>query len=105
MALSVLAVLAAAIVYVVGSSGGGSSAGSAPVRGAGGEPSNGGGGSKLVHNATPQPDWTPHRGPVPILMYHVLGQPISGAPYPELFVPRAIFCEIVESRTVSGPAL
>jgi peptidoglycan/xylan/chitin deacetylase (PgdA/CDA1 family) len=24
-------------------------------------------------------------------MYHVLGQPISGAPYPELFVPRAEF--------------
>jgi peptidoglycan/xylan/chitin deacetylase (PgdA/CDA1 family) len=92
VALSVLAVLAAAGVYVVGSSGGDSSGGSAPVKGAGGGPSNGGGsGSKLVRNATPQPDWTPHRGPVPILMYHVLGQPISGAPYPDLFVPRAEF--------------
>ena len=31
----------------------------------------------------------PHDSPVPILMYHVLGTPPPGEPYPELFVPPA----------------
>jgi peptidoglycan/xylan/chitin deacetylase (PgdA/CDA1 family) len=59
--------------------------------------SGGGGGSAageaggLVRNATPQPDWGPHTGPVPILEYHVLGAPPADAPYPELYVPRADF--------------
>lgn len=91
VAVAVLLVAAAGIVRVIGSAGGGSGGGTAH---AGTSASSGGGGSsgsKLVRNATPQPDWRPHTGPVPILMYHVLGQPISGAPYPELFVPRAEF--------------
>ena len=45
----------------------------------------------MVRNATPQPGWEPHTGPVPILEYHVLGAPIPNAPYPELFVRRADF--------------
>ncbi len=45
----------------------------------------------MVRNATPQPGWKPHTGPVPILEYHVLGAPIPNAPYPELFVRRADF--------------
>jgi peptidoglycan/xylan/chitin deacetylase (PgdA/CDA1 family) len=45
----------------------------------------------LVRNATPQPGWKPHTGPVPILEYHVLGAPIPNAPYPELFVRRSDF--------------
>jgi peptidoglycan/xylan/chitin deacetylase (PgdA/CDA1 family) len=44
-----------------------------------------------VTNATPQADWVPHRGPVPILEYHVLGHPPEGAPYPELYVGRTDF--------------
>ena len=44
-----------------------------------------------VQNATPQADWRPHTGPVPILEYHVLGAPPADAPYPELYVPRADF--------------
>jgi peptidoglycan/xylan/chitin deacetylase (PgdA/CDA1 family) len=48
-------------------------------------------GSGLVRNATPQPGWKPHTGPVPILEYHVLGPPPPGAPYPELFVERSDF--------------
>jgi peptidoglycan/xylan/chitin deacetylase (PgdA/CDA1 family) len=48
------------------------------------------GGGK-VRNATPQPDWRPHTGPVPILEYHVLGRPKTEVPYPELYVPRADF--------------
>lgn len=51
----------------------------------------GDGTSGKVRNATPQPDWAPHPGPVPILEYHVLGQAPAGAPYPELYVGRADF--------------
>src|SRR5689334_6678718 len=47
--------------------------------------------SGLVRNATPQPDWKPYTGPVPILEYHVLGRPQTEVPYPDLYVPRASF--------------
>ena len=47
--------------------------------------------SKLVTNATPQADWKPYTGPVPILEYHVLGAPPADAPYPELYVGRTDF--------------
>ena len=36
-------------------------------------------------------DWQPHRGPVPILEYHVLGRPRADVAYPDLYVPRASF--------------
>ncbi len=44
-----------------------------------------------VRNSTPQPGWEPHTGPVPILEYHVLGEPPADAPYPELYVERVNF--------------
>jgi peptidoglycan/xylan/chitin deacetylase (PgdA/CDA1 family) len=47
--------------------------------------------SGLVRNATPQSDWEPHSGPVPILEYHVLGEAPADAPYPELYVARPEF--------------
>jgi len=47
--------------------------------------------STKVRNATPQPDWKPHTGPVPILEYHVLGAAPADAPYPELYVTRPDF--------------
>jgi peptidoglycan/xylan/chitin deacetylase (PgdA/CDA1 family) len=49
------------------------------------------GSSGLVRNATPQPNWKPYTGPVPILEYHVLGATPAGAPYPELYVTRSDF--------------
>ncbi len=48
-------------------------------------------GSGKVRNATPQPGWRPHLGPVPILEYHVLGKAPPEAPYPELYVSRPDF--------------
>ncbi len=45
----------------------------------------------LVRNATPQPGWGPHPGPVPILEWHVLGSPGSDVAYPELYVSRPDF--------------
>jgi peptidoglycan/xylan/chitin deacetylase (PgdA/CDA1 family) len=55
------------------------------------QPSSGGDSTGLVRNATPQPGWRPHTGPVPILEYHVLGSPAADAPYPELYVSRPDF--------------
>jgi len=59
----------------------------------GGKAAGGGaeGSTSLVRNATPQPDWEPHTGPVPILEYHVLGAAPADAPYPELYVTRPDF--------------
>lgn len=36
-------------------------------------------------------DTRPRRTPVPILMYHVIGDPPAGTPYPQLFVSEADF--------------
>lgn len=45
----------------------------------------------MVRDATPQPDWRPHSGPVPILEYHVLGAAPADEPYPDLYVTRPDF--------------
>ena len=44
-----------------------------------------------VRDATPQADWLPHAGPVPILVYHDLGQPPASESYPGLYVSDADF--------------
>jgi peptidoglycan/xylan/chitin deacetylase (PgdA/CDA1 family) len=44
-----------------------------------------------ARNATPQPDWAPYTGPVPILEYHVLGAAPADEPYPDLYVSRRDF--------------
>jgi peptidoglycan/xylan/chitin deacetylase (PgdA/CDA1 family) len=96
-AVGALALAVAAIVAVALGSGGGDSGGaqrdSAAHPGTGGKANAAasGTGSTLVRNATPQPDWKPHTGPVPILEYHVLGAPAADAPYPELYVSRPDF--------------
>ena len=41
---------------------------------------------EFVRNATPQPGWRKYTGPVPILVYHALGPPPPGAPFPLLYV-------------------
>ena len=46
----------------------------------------GSGDSRLVRNARPRPDWEPHAGPVPILVYHALGEPPPSEEYPGLYV-------------------
>jgi peptidoglycan/xylan/chitin deacetylase (PgdA/CDA1 family) len=101
--LSLVAVIAA-VVAVVAIAGGGGSNDEVKVTGVGvgtvstkvkvgsgktkGEIQGEGG---KVRNATPQPDWEPHTGPVPILEYHVLGDPAETEEYPELFVARPDF--------------
>lgn len=44
-----------------------------------------------VRNATPQPGWVRHTGPVPILVYHALGTTPAGAPFPKLYISKAEF--------------
>ncbi|MDQ5893846.1 MAG: Polysaccharide deacetylase family protein [Actinomycetota bacterium] len=40
-----------------------------------------------------QPDdsWQPYTGPVPILMYHVIGDPVGEVPYPDLWLSESDF--------------
>jgi peptidoglycan/xylan/chitin deacetylase (PgdA/CDA1 family) len=98
LALAVVAVVAG--VVIASSSGGGKGKASASAgndtagRGkASASASEAAGQSGKVRNATPQPDWRPHTGPVPILEYHVLGAAPEDAPYPELYVTRPDFHE------------
>jgi peptidoglycan/xylan/chitin deacetylase (PgdA/CDA1 family) len=42
--------------------------------------------SLRVRNARPQTSWRHYTGPVPILVYHALGPPPAGAPFPGLYV-------------------
>jgi peptidoglycan/xylan/chitin deacetylase (PgdA/CDA1 family) len=96
-----LVVVAVAIVIVINSAGAGDDSGNAPSHAAQvkaaarkaaaeakaeSEPTE-------VRNSTPQADWKPHLGPVPILEYHDLGSPPAEAPYPELFVGRTDFAK------------
>jgi peptidoglycan/xylan/chitin deacetylase (PgdA/CDA1 family) len=53
-------------------------------------------GGRQVRNATPQPDWRPYTGPLPILEYHVLGAAPADAPYPELYVTRPDFHQEID---------
>jgi len=91
----VIAVVAAAVALgvVLGSSLSGSSGSPSKASTAGGKATSAGAktATDLVRNATPQPDWKPHTGPVPILEYHVLGAAPADAPYPELYVTRPDF--------------
>jgi peptidoglycan/xylan/chitin deacetylase (PgdA/CDA1 family) len=83
---------------VLGSSLGGSSGSPSKRSEAGGKATSAAakGSTGLVRNATPQPDWKPHTGPVPILEYHVLGAAPADAPYPELYVTRPGFHQQME---------
>ena len=66
-----------------------------------GKDAKGGEGGK-VRNSTPQPDWEPHTGPVPILEYHVIGEAPADAPYPELYVERPDFRHQLEWLDAHG---
>jgi peptidoglycan/xylan/chitin deacetylase (PgdA/CDA1 family) len=91
--LAVGAVVVALVVSLSGGSSGGGHKGSAAVapQHADHASQDAGEGAAPVRNATPQPEWKPYTGPVPILEYHVLGQPQTEVPYPDLYVPRASF--------------
>jgi peptidoglycan/xylan/chitin deacetylase (PgdA/CDA1 family) len=93
-ALAALIIAAVAVIVVLASAGGNDSGDAATRSGkpkatskaAPAKPE-----SKEVRNATPQADWKPFSGPVPILDYNDLGQAPEGTPNPELFVGRTDF--------------
>jgi peptidoglycan/xylan/chitin deacetylase (PgdA/CDA1 family) len=94
LAAAAIFIVLAAIAGAVASSGGGGtghgSGASAPARSKRGRQPQDDAAAE-VRNATPQADWAPYPGPVPILEYHVLGSPETEVPYPDLYVPRASF--------------
>jgi peptidoglycan/xylan/chitin deacetylase (PgdA/CDA1 family) len=93
-ALALVVIAVVAVVSLIasggGSDGGDKQAENASAKSGQAKPHAGDSGGK-VRNATPQPEWKPYTGPVPILEYHVLGRPKTEVPYPELYVPRAAF--------------
>jgi peptidoglycan/xylan/chitin deacetylase (PgdA/CDA1 family) len=99
VALASLVVIVVAVVIVLTSSGGDegdggtakAAAGTAAAHQKKAKKAKSGANSGEVRNATPQANWKPYKGPVPILEYHVLGHPPDGAPYPELYVGRTDF--------------
>ena len=48
------------------------------------------------------PNWKPFKGPVPILMYHPIQDPVPGNPYPDLFLTREDFADQVRWLAKSG---
>ncbi len=93
IAAGALAAIGIGAAVIVAASGGGNGGGKGNRRAVAVKPAGQRNGrpSGKVRNATPQPGWRPHTGPVPILEYHVLGPPPPGAAYPELFVERSDF--------------
>ena len=95
IAVGSIVVVAVAVIIVLSSAGGGgggkndTAKAAGPKHAAKAKPKKAE--SQKVTNATPQADWKPDTGPVPILEYHVLGRPPEGAPYPELYVGRTDF--------------
>jgi peptidoglycan/xylan/chitin deacetylase (PgdA/CDA1 family) len=91
--LMVGAVVVALVVSLAGGSGGSGHEASAAAKQQHSPSASQGAGEAAgeVRNATPQPDWQPYTGPVPILEYHVLGRPQTEVPYPDLYAPRASF--------------
>jgi peptidoglycan/xylan/chitin deacetylase (PgdA/CDA1 family) len=91
VALAVLAVLGGvAAVAVVSLTAGGSG----DTEASGAQGGQGGGGEGAAPTTTSYPaDWRPYTGPVPILAYHAIQPPVSGAANPELFVPQDDFVE------------
>lgn len=104
--LALLGVLAAIGVAMLASGGGGG--GSHPATAAShpahpsSKPDPGSEDAGEVRNATPQPNWRPYRGPVPILEYHELGQAPPGTTYPELFVGRTAFAKQMDWLEAQG---
>ncbi|HTR74277.1 MAG TPA: polysaccharide deacetylase family protein [Solirubrobacterales bacterium] len=93
VALGAIVVFAIVVIVLVSTTGGGSGHGSrtATAHTAQKSKPQAKPETEAVRNSTPQADWKPYTGPVPILEYHVLGSPPEAAPYPELYVGRTDF--------------
>ena len=55
-----------------------------------------------VGGAQPDESWKPHTGPVPILMYHVIGDPAGDEMYPDLWLSESDFQDQVDWMAENG---
>ncbi|MGN6190133.1 MAG: hypothetical protein ACTHOE_14670, partial [Conexibacter sp.] len=106
LAAALLAVLIA-VVTALGSGGGGSGGPASVAQ----RPTTH---SSTTTGTTPHASATPVAGPrrdmgspgppraVPILMYHVISDPLPGSPYPELYVPKDEFAEQMRALKDAG---
>lgn len=90
--LAIIVVLGAVVALAIRSLVGDGGSNSTPQESQSQQPAAGGAGATTSATTKSYPaDWRPYTGPVPILEYHAIQPPVSGAAYPELFVPQADF--------------
>jgi len=102
VAAGVLVALVALVAVLVTGAFGGSGSGPRPAARTGHGAGSGSTTTKAVAVTAPHPATGSYRGPVPILMYHVVNAPPSGTPYPELWTPRETFRATVALLRRSG---
>ncbi len=105
----VLTALGVGLLIVVGVGlsriGGEPSGGDVEVTGKAATPPSRESGTKASGSDAPVRDregWRPWKGPVPILMYHPIEEPVESSPYPDLFLIREDFADQVEWLAKSG---
>jgi peptidoglycan/xylan/chitin deacetylase (PgdA/CDA1 family) len=92
--LAIIAVLGGVAAILITSMGGNGGGGKESATNAANNGGGGGGGASSGGSTTSFPaDWKPYTGPVPIIEYHAIQPPVSGATYPQLFVPQADFVD------------
>ena len=94
----------AVLVLLAGVVAGCGSSGSTSSTSAGGSTTGGGGATPHHRRAAtaPAPLTGTHRGPVPILMYHVVTEAKPGTPYPELWTPWPTFVKTMLALKRAG---
>jgi peptidoglycan/xylan/chitin deacetylase (PgdA/CDA1 family) len=101
-----IAILAVAIAVLADRSGGGSKPSSstrdATARTAAVHARGRHGGSSAASTTAARPTGKPGADPVPILMYHVIAAPPTGAPFPGLYVPPEEFAEQMQALKRAG---
>lgn len=65
-------------------------------------PGNGPKATEAGAGARDREGWRPWKGPVPILMYHPIQEPVEGNPYPDLFLTKEDFADQVRWLEQSG---
>jgi peptidoglycan/xylan/chitin deacetylase (PgdA/CDA1 family) len=103
LAVALLAVIVA-VVAALGSGGGGATSAAHRATTTGAKPTTTTGTTTTAAVAGPARDMGeagPPR-PVPILMYHVVSDPLPDSPYPDLYVPKAEFQEQMDALKDAG---
>ena len=105
----VLAALGVGLLIVVGVGlsriGGEPAEDGVKVAGKNSTPPSGESGTKALGPDAPRRDregWRPWKGPVPILMYHPIEEPVEGSAYPDLFLTKRDFVDQIEWLVKSG---